>query len=170
MTRGDFFYKWFWYGLAVVPVWLLEDMIFSHVSLFGVTPVLLPLTAIAVAVLEGTAGGAGFGMAMGLLCYAIWPHANPIVIPGMVLTGIAIGSAARYGLKQNFVSFFLCSAVFLMLNDLVRMILGLLNQSAPLLAMIKVSLAESLVSLLVTPLIWLPLRKTFDRVGGTRLM
>ena len=170
MTRGDFFYKWFWYAVALVPICLLEDMVFSQVRLFGVTPVLLPLTAIAVAVLEGTSGGAGFGMAIGMLCYAIWPQANPIVIPGMILTGIVIGSAARYGLKQNFVSFLLCSGVFLMIKDLVRIILGLLNQSAPLLAMAKTSLAEILISLLFTPLIWVLLRKTFDRVGGTRLM
>jgi len=170
MTRGDFFYKWFWYAVATIPVWLLDDVLFSHVTLFGVTPVLLPLALAAVAILEGGVGGAGFGMAMGMLCYATWPDARAIIIPGLILAGIVIGSAARYGLKQTAASYFLCSGVLLLFLNVVRILLWQLNHSAPLLLMIKTSGLEILVSLLFAPAIWLLYRKVFDRVGGTRLM
>ena len=170
MTRGDFFYKWFWYAVATVPVWLLEDVIFGQVTLFGLTPVLLPLAAVAVAVLEGASGGAGFGMAMGMLCYATWAGARPIIIPGLILGGILIGSAARYGLKQTGASYLLCSGLLLLVLDVVRILLWQLNQSAPLFPMLKTTLLEILISLLFAPVIWLLYHKVFDRVGGTRLM
>ena len=170
MTRGDFIYKWFWFAVATLPIWLLEDVVFSHISPFGVRPMLLPLAAVAVAVLEGSVGGAGYGMAIGLLCYACWPQASPVIIPGLVAAGILIGIATRYGLKQSFISYFLCGTALLAVNDLVRILLGLLRHQAPLLVLMKTSAAEILVSLLFAPLIWVLLHKVFDRVGGTRLM
>ena len=53
--------KWGVYTLALLPVWFLEAYVLSRVPLWGVSPMLLPLAAVAVAVLEGASGGAGFG-------------------------------------------------------------------------------------------------------------
>ena len=43
MTRQDFLYKWFFYGLSLLPVWWLELFVLSPVPLLGATPMLLPL-------------------------------------------------------------------------------------------------------------------------------
>ena len=50
MTRRDLFHKWLFYALALVPVWLMDAQILPRLPLFGVTPMLLPLAAVAVAV------------------------------------------------------------------------------------------------------------------------
>ena len=65
MTRQDFLYKWFFYGLSLLPVWWLELFVLSRFPVLGATPMLLPLAAVAVAVLEGSVSGAGFGLAVG---------------------------------------------------------------------------------------------------------
>ena len=62
MTRQDFLIKWGVYALALVPVWFLELFVLNRFPLFGVAPMLLPLAAVCVAVLEGTTAGAGFGL------------------------------------------------------------------------------------------------------------
>ena len=72
MTQRDFLTKWLIYGLALLPVWFLEIYVLSRISIFGVSPTLLPLAAITVAVLEGGASGAGFGLAVGVICDAVY--------------------------------------------------------------------------------------------------
>ena len=67
MTRRDFIRKWLTYALALLPVWLLDCYILSRYRLWGTAPMLLPLAAAAVAVLEGAYAGTGFGLAVGLL-------------------------------------------------------------------------------------------------------
>ena len=63
MTTRDFCIKWLAYGLALLPVWLLELFVLSRYPFMGIKPMLLPLAAVAVAALEGPSGGAGFGLA-----------------------------------------------------------------------------------------------------------
>ena len=67
MTRQDLIHKWAVYALALLPVWLLDSCILPRFPLFGVTPMLLPLALTAVAVLEGSGAGGGFGLAVGLV-------------------------------------------------------------------------------------------------------
>ena len=51
MTRRDLLYKWLIYALGLVPVWLLDAYILPRFPILGVTPVLLPASVVAVAVL-----------------------------------------------------------------------------------------------------------------------
>ena len=90
MTRSDFIIKWGVYTLALVPVWILELYVLSRYPLFGVKPMLLPLAVVAVAVLEGSTAGGGFGLFVGVLCDACYhdtfggmtlgPRAGPPVL------------------------------------------------------------------------------------------
>ena len=73
MTRRDQTHKWFVYALALIPVWLLDEFVLNRIPLFGVIPMLLPLAVVAVAVLEGSVAGAGFGMAVGILWELAYP-------------------------------------------------------------------------------------------------
>ena len=52
MTTSDFCIKWGAYALAVLPVWFLELFVLGRIPFAGTGPMLLPLAAIAVAVLE----------------------------------------------------------------------------------------------------------------------
>ena len=76
MTRHDFLVKWGVYALALLPIWFLEAYLLPHFPILGVKPVLLPLATVAAAVLEGAAGGAGFGLGVGLLSCFLYPDAN----------------------------------------------------------------------------------------------
>ena len=65
MTTKDFSIKWLAYALALLPVWFAQAFLVNRFPLFGVVPSLLPLAAVAVAVLEGASAGAGFASAFG---------------------------------------------------------------------------------------------------------
>lgn len=146
MTRRDYLIKWGVYTLALLPVWFLEVYVLNRFPLLGVIPMLLPLAAIAVAVLEGGLAGAGFGLAVGILCDAVYYGSGGAMTLGVALLGAGAGIATQYGLRQNLLGCFLCSAGALFLIDLLR-VLHRLFLGHPLAALLRVAVPEVLWSL-----------------------
>lgn len=169
MTRRDQIHKWFFYALALIPVWLVDEFILNRIPLFGIIPMLLPLAVVSVAVLEGSVAGAGFGMAVGLLWELAYPGGSGILVFGMTVAGMLTGSIAQYALSQSFVSCLLCSAGVLGMIDAARILRALFVQMETLDVLLQVAASEILVSLCFTPVIYLLFRMVFRRVGGTKL-
>ena len=169
MTRRDFFHKWAGSPLGLLPSWVLDAYILPRYPLMGVSPVLLPLAAAAVAVLEGAYAGTGFGLAVGLL----WELAYPGGFGGLVLylavAGMAMGAVSQYALSQSFPGCLICSAGVLGGLDLLRVGRGLLTNAAGLSDLLQVAVPEFLWSMAWPPLVWLLFRAIYNRVGGTRL-
>ena len=164
MTTRDFCIKWLVYGLALLPVWVAEAFLLSRYPLYGVKPMLLPLAAAAVAALVGASGGAGFGLAVGVLFDAAVPG-----LPGwgtllITLLGLGAGLAAQYALKQNLVGCFLCSVGALVIIDFFRILYRLAVGMAPLPVMALLAGKEILWSLCFVPLVYLLFRWVFVRV------
>ena len=153
MTQRDFLTKWLIYGLALLPVWFLEVYVLSRISFFGVSPTLLPLAAITVAVLEGGAPGAGFGLAVGVICDAVY-GTNGAMTLSLTILGAAAGITAQYLVRKNLVGSIICSAAGLFIIELFRVGWRLLFQVADLTALLKVAAPEFLFSIIFTPLIY----------------
>lgn len=168
MTRRDFIIKWLFYGLGLLPVWLFEQAVLNRFQVFGVSPVLLPLAAAAVAVLEGPAAGGGFGLAVGVLCDAVYYGVPGGMTLGLTLIGIGAGIAAQYVLKKSFVGCFICSAGALLLIDGARTVLYAL-QGAPLGALLGVAVPEILWSLVFVGPVYLLFRAIHNRVQFSTL-
>lgn len=168
MTRYAFLFKWFWYAVAALPVWLLEDLIFSRFSLFGFTPVLFPLAAVTVAVLEGAAGGAGFGLALGVWWAAALPGTQVSAVLGTTAIGLLAGLISQYRLRSGYAGCLTCSLLALLAVELVQ-ILRHVSAGAPAAALLRIALPELAVSLLFTLPIYLLFRLVYQRVGGTKL-
>ena len=169
MTRRDFFHKWFVYALGLLPVWLLDAYILPRYPLYGASPMLLPLAAAAVAVLEGAYAGTGFGLGVGLLWELAYPGGFGGLVFFLALAGMAMGAVSQYALSQSFIGCLICAAGTVGLLELLRIARGLLTNAAPLSALVEAAAPEFLWSVAWTPLVWLLFRAICDRVGGTRL-
>ena len=170
MTRRDLIYKWFVYCAGgLLPVWLVGAHILPRFPLFGVIPMLLPLTVAAVAVLEGGLAGAGFGLAVGLLWEVSTPGGLGLWVLGLSLAGLAIGVLTQYALSQSLPGCLLCSAGLLALIDSLRVFRGLITHAAPLSALLGVAVPEFLLSMLWSPVVYALFRRIYQRVGGTKL-
>ena len=169
MTRRDLIHKWSCYALALFAVWVMDLCVLPRYPLFGLTPMLLPLAAAAVSVLEGARAGAGFGLAVGLVWELAYPGGLGWLVFGMTLAGLLLGTAAQYGLSQSFPGYLLCCAALLAALDLLRILRALLYGAAPLPVLLQTALPECLLSLAFSPLVWLLFRAVFRRVGGSRL-
>ena len=164
MTRHDFLIKWGVYTLAHLLVWVLEVYVLARFPLFGIRPVLLPLAAAAVAVLEGASGGAGFGLGIGLLSCAAYPDANWGFVLLFALSGLAAGLLAQYVLRQDFLGCLLCSALSLAALDAVRILSRFFLREEALDALLCLAGREIGISLLFTPLVYLLFLWVFRRV------
>lgn len=164
MTTKDFTVKWLAYALALLPLWFLEAYLLSRYPLYGVKPMLLPLCAIAVATLEGATAGTGFALGVGLLFDAMDPGVPGVMIFIMALLGLGAGLLAQYVLRQDLVGCFLCSALALVVLDVLRVARRLLMGAAPLRPMLELAGKEILWSLCFVPLVYLVFRWIFRRV------
>ncbi len=170
MTRRDLIHKWLAYALGLLPVWLLDAYILPRVPLWGtVVPMLLPLAAAAVAVLEGAYAGTGFGMAVGLLWELAYPGGFGGQVFFLALAGMAMGAVSQYALSQSFPGCLICSAGVLGLLDILRVGRMLFINGADLPDLLQVAIPEFCWSLAWTPLVWLLFRSVYNRVGGTKL-
>ena len=148
MTTQDFFIKWGVYGLALLPVWFCECFLFNRLPFLPLTPMLLPLAAVAVAVLEGAVAGAGFGLAVGILCDAVYFGTNGAMTVGICVVGIVAGVLAQYLLRQNLLGCLLCSLLALAAIDGVRILARLLLGKGELGAMLALAGREILISMI----------------------
>lgn len=169
MTRRDFIHKWLAYALGLLPVWVLDACILPRYPLGGITPMLLPLAAAAVAVLEGAYSGTGFGLGVGLLWELAYPGGFGGLVFFMALAGMAMGAVSQYALNQSFPGCVICAAGVVGLLDLLRVGRGLLTNTASLAGLLRVAVPEFLWTLAWTPLVWLLFRAIYRRVGGTKL-
>lgn len=169
MTRDAFLLKWFWYAVAVIPVWLAEDLIFSRFSFFGITPLLLPMAVVTVAVLEGAPGGAGFGLAVGLWWAAALPGPRAGTILLSTLIGLLSGLISQYRLRQSYIGCLFCTAVSLILITSLRLALFSFGSGLFVPAMLRIAGLELLVSLIFVAPVYFLFRLVYDRVGGTKL-
>lgn len=169
MTRRNLIHKWSVYGLGLVLVWLLDGCILPRYPLFSTIPMLLPLAATAVAVLEGAYGGAGFGMAVGLVWELAYPGGFGGLVFGMAAAGLAAGSASQYILSQSYPGCLICSCGVLLGLEALRLFRGVVTDTAAFGAMLPVAGAELALSLAWSPVIYLLFRSIYRRVGGTRL-
>ena len=169
MTRRNLIHKWSVYGLGLVLVWLLDGCILPRYPLFGTIPMLLPLAATAVAVLEGAYGGAGFGMAVGLVWELAYPGGFGGLVFGMAAAGLAAGSASQYILSQSYPGCLICSCGVLLGLEALRLFRGVVTDTAAFGAMLPVAGTELALSLAWSPVIYLLFRPIYRRVGGTRL-
>ena len=164
MTQHDFLVKWGVYALALVPVWFLEVYILARYPFYGVKPMLLPLAVVAVGVLEGSDGGAGFGLGVGLLGTAVYYQAGGGFVLLMTLLGLGTGLLTQYVLRQDFLGCLLCSALSLAILDVTRIFPRFFFQRESLEAMLYLAGKEIAWSLIFTPLVYAVFLWVFRRV------
>lgn len=168
MTRQDRWHKWSIYALALLPVWWLDAYVLSRYPVFGTSTLLLPVAVTAVGVLEGIAGGAGFGLGVGVL-WATYPDGGAIRVLQLVLVGMCTGAAAQYALAQTLLGCLLCSAGVLGALELLYMLRELFFLETGLAPLLKVVVPQILWTLCWVPLIYALFGRVFRRVGGNRL-
>lgn len=169
MTRQAWLQKWITYVLALLGVWLLDAYVLSRFPVFSVTPILLPVAATAVGVLEGVYGGAGFGLATGLLWATAYPGSEGTRVLLLTVIGMLTGALAQYALSQTLAGCLLCSAATLAVIETMYVAEELFFLRATLWSALRSALPQLIWTLCWVPVVYGLFRRVFLRVGGDRL-
>ncbi len=167
MTTKDYMIKWAVYALALLPLCVADQLILGRLSPFGVAPLLFPLAAVAVGMMEGGFAGSIYGLATGVVWWLGGAGAPAILL--LTLAGLLAGAIAQNGLSVNLISNLLVSALLLLVGDGLRVLLYLAQGIAPLPALLQVAVPEIVCSLVFAIPVYLLYRTVWRRVGGTRL-
>lgn len=169
MTRQAWLQKWATYALALLGIWLLDAYVLSRFPVFSVTPILLPVAAAAAGVLEGVYGGAGFGLAAGLLWATAYPGSVGIRVLLLTVIGMLTGALAQYALAQTLTGCLLCSAATLAVIESVYIAEELFFLRTTLWSALRSALPQLVWTLCWVPVVYGVFRRVFLRVGGDRL-
>jgi len=152
MQRQRFLNTWAGYALALLPLLLLQGLVFPRLPFPGAVPFLLPLAVAMLAVREGPSAGAGYGIFVGF--FAVLLGEGTAMIFFLSLLGALLGLLFRYGLQRDFWGCFLGSFLALSLLALLRISALVIRDGASFFALVRIAIPELLWSMLFFPLVF----------------
>jgi len=134
------------HSLFLLALHILQSMIFSRLRIGGVSPLLLPLAVVGVALFEGPSWGGGFGLCAGLLCDIAFSETTVLFTFLLTFLGMGIGLLSEYVLARGFPSFLLCAVLSLLLIAFFQIFSPLVFDGVPASRLLPVALGQTLYS------------------------
>ncbi len=115
----------------ILLLYILQSTVFTHITLFGVKPLLLPLAAAGMALFLGSFGGGLFGLFAGILMDLACNQLTVEFTLLLTLTGLIIGLLSDTVLVQGFPSFLVCAALQLLICSAFQVLAPVILRGAP---------------------------------------
>ena len=158
--------KWFLYGVVLLILSLVQDVIMCRFRFWGVTTELLPCAIFLITVLEGSQRGSVFALAASALYYFSGSAHGVHNIVAITVFSILVTIFRQANLEKGFVAATLCVAIAMVLYETV--IYGVcvfLGQVRP--AQILQFLITAGISLVAVPLLY-PTFVAINGIGGDK--
>ena len=98
------------YALLLAALFIVQDLVASHITLFGVRPLLLPAATAAVGLLDGGLWGGFFGLAAGVFCDMGFSEHVVLFTLLLAAIGFFTGVLGQFLFHRGFVSYFVLAA------------------------------------------------------------
>lgn len=156
--------RWVLFGLVLLVLSLLQDVILCQVDIFGATTDLVPCAIFLTCMLLGTQKGCVYALISACLFQFSGSGPGYHAIAIITILCIAGAMARQSWLRKGFGSCLLCAGACLFLYEYTVFFIGLLlGQTAP--GRIAVPLVTSLLSLLSVPALY-PILRATQKIGG----
>lgn len=109
------------YALVLILYLLLQNVVFSHIALFGVRAMFMPTLVVAVALFEGGTRGGWFGLAAGVLCDVFLGGQTVMFTILFPVCGFVVGFLVDFYLNRRFFSYCVLAAAALLLAAVCQM-------------------------------------------------
>lgn len=150
MRKREVIYRRILYGLALLPLLLLEEVLFLPFRPLGVGVCLLPLAVGCAAAMEGASFGAGYGLYAAVFLTAQNPGSGGAYLFALSALGFLCGLLSEGG--RNPLASALLTAPLCLLGLSLGRILVFAIGGAALLPLLRLAGAEFLTSILFLPL------------------
>jgi len=156
--------KWILYAVLAIVFSTIEARLSPHVRIFGVSPGFGAALTVSVAIYEGAAGGAFFGLACGALEYLAPGDAETVYMLAYMLGGYTVGMFCDYVLSRSLAAALLTSLILNAVSTLLFFVFMMaVPQNAGLAALGTAGVAEIVMCTAVTPLVYFPVREISRR-------
>lgn len=117
--------KWALYGLVLLALSLMQDVILCHLRIFGASTDLVPCGIFLICILEGTQTGSVFALVSSLIYLFSGTAPGPYAM--VLITALAIGVTIfrQAYLQKGFGAAMLCVAAAILLYELIIFAMGL---------------------------------------------
>ena len=136
------------HALFLLTVYTFQGMIFPHIRIFGLVPLLLPIVVTGAAIFEGRDTGGIFGLFAGILCDLALNEPIGVFTVLLTVVGLVVGSLADNVLSRSFLSFYITSFFVLSICATVQMFPLLFFAEIPIGALFMVAVRQTLYSML----------------------
>ncbi len=156
--------KWSLYGVLLLVVSVVQDVILSGVRLLGATTELIPCAIFLICILEGAQQGSVFALTASLLYLFSGTAPGPYSMVAITLYSVVVCIFRQAYLQERFSSALLCTAVAMLAYVMTNFAFGLfLGLTTP--ARYYGFLITAGLSLLAVPVLY-PILKAIGKIGG----
>lgn len=156
--------KWVFYGLLLVLLSVIQDVLLSQVRLLGATTELVPCAIFLICILEGTHTGSVFALVSGLLYLFSGTAPGPYSMVAITFYSVAACIFRQAYLQESFSAAYLCTAMAMILYVLTNFLFGLFLGLTPF-SRIFGFLVTAVMTLLSVPALY-PVLKAIGAFGG----
>lgn len=156
--------KWGLYGVLLLFVSVVQDVLLSQVRLLGATTELIPCVIFLICIMEGSEKGSIFALVTSLLYLFSGTAPGPYSMVAITFCGVGVSIFRQAYLQESFSSAMLCTAVAMITYVLTNFAFGLFLGLTPLTRFYGFLITAGL-SLLAVPVLY-PLLKAIGKIGG----
>lgn len=149
----------FQYALYMILVMLLQSLLFSRISIFGVKGFILPAAVVAAGIYLGGVRGAVFGIFLGLFTDMAFPETTVLFTLLFPIMGFAAGFASEFYISKSFFAFMIFGTAGILLTGLIQLVCALIGGGTELGRGIVTVLLQAVLSIPPVMLLYLPFRK-----------
>ena len=150
-----------WYGVYLLVVLIVQDMVLTQIRPLGVCAFIQPAAVAAVGMFEGAIPGVVFGLVMGIFTDMFTPHTVVTYTVLFPLLAFSVGFISQFFLNRRFMGFMLSALAALLLTAFVQVLVTALGSGGALSA-IGTAILQTLWSLPVSVLCYFPPAKWIE--------
>jgi hypothetical protein len=156
--------KWCLYGLVLLVLSVLQDVILSRVRVYGASTELVPCGIFLICILEGTQTGSVFALVSALVYLFTGTAPGTYAMVFIVVLGVLVCVFRQTYLQEGFGTAVLCTAAAMLLYELAVFAIGLfLGLTTP--ARLGGFCTTAALSLLAVPVLY-PIAISIGTLGG----
>lgn|GEM_PF-716980 len=146
------------YAVYLILAMLLQNLLFSRMSIFGVKGFILPAAAVAAGMYLGGVRGAVFGIFLGIFADLSYTDSTVTYTVLFSAIGFGTGLASEFYINKSFFVFMLMSVAAILLTGLVQLLVAVIGSGAEIIAGFMTVLLQTALSILPVMLLYLPYR------------
>ena len=150
-----------WYGVYMLLVLIVQDMVLTQIRPAGVCAFIPPAAVAAVGMFEGAIPGVVFGLIMGIFTDMFTPHTVITYTVLFPIIAFGVGFISQFFINRRFMGYMLTAFAALLLTAVIQALLVTLGDSLSF-SILCTALLQALYSLPVTVLCYFPPAKWIE--------